>query len=157
MREVASGINVRVFERADQDAARRLILEGLAAHFGFLDETLNRDLDDIAATFADGIFVVATIDAGGGGRRVIAGTGGLHVQPDGTANVVRMSTSAQHRRLGIGRAVLHRLIDEARARRCHRITLATNADWDDAIGLYHAAGFDELLRSETGVVFAMPL
>ena len=58
-----------------------------SAHFGFLDETLNRDLDDIAATFAAGAFFVATIDG------AIAGTGGLHVQADGTANIVRMSTA----------------------------------------------------------------
>ena len=44
-----SGIVVRRFAPADQDAARRLILEGLGAHFGSIDESLNPDLDDIAA------------------------------------------------------------------------------------------------------------
>ena len=147
----ATSVVVRAFDAADQDAARALILDGLAAHFGFLDETLNRDLDDIAATFADGAFFVATIDG------VVAGTGGFHLQADGTANIVRMSTASYHRRSGVGSAVLHRLIEEARARACHRITLATNADWDDAIGFYRTAGFEELLRTETGVVFEMTL
>jgi GNAT superfamily N-acetyltransferase len=147
----ATTIVVRAFTPDDQHAARALILDGLAAHFGFLDETLNRDLDDIADTFAGGAFFVATIDG------VIAGTGGLHLQPDGTANIVRMSTAAQHRRRGVGRAVVRRLIDEARAGSCRRITLATSADWDDAIAFYHACGFDEILRTDTGVVFAMIL
>lgn len=153
----ATSVVVRAFGPADQDPARALILEGLAAHFGFLDETLNRDLDDIASTFADGAFFVATVGADGEGPRAIAGTGGLHIKPDGTANVVRMSTAAQHRRSGVGSAVLGRLIEEALGRACHRITLATNADWDDAVGFYRASGFEELVRTETGVVFVMRL
>jgi GNAT superfamily N-acetyltransferase len=112
----------------DQAAVRELIVSGLAPHFGFRDERLNRDLDDIAATFAAGAFFVASMEG------VVVGTGGLHVQADGTGNVVRMSTSPESRRDGVGRALLSRLIDEARMRGCHRITLATNADWDDAIG-----------------------
>ena len=138
---------MRRFEPDDQEAARALILDGLAGHFGFLDETLNRDLDDIATTFAEGAFFVATIDG------VIAGTGGLHVQADGTANVVRMSTATEFRRRGIGRAVLLRMVEEARGRGCHRVTLATAAQWDDAVGFYRACGFEEIPRTETGVVF----
>jgi GNAT superfamily N-acetyltransferase len=146
-----SDMVVRPFLPQDQAAARELIVSGLAAHFGFRDETLNRDLDDIAATFADGAFFVASIEG------VVVGTGGLHVQADGTANVVRMSTAPESRRGGVGRALLSRLIDEARMRGCARITLATNADWDDAIGFYRACGFEELLRTETGVVFGLAL
>jgi GNAT superfamily N-acetyltransferase len=142
---------VRRFLPEDQAAARELIVSGLAAHFGFRDETLNRDLDDIAATFAAGAFFVASIEG------VVAGTGGLHVQADGTANVVRMSTAAEYKRKGVGRAVLSRLIEEARSRGCHRVTLATNADWSDAIAFYRACGFEELLRTETGVVFGLAL
>jgi GNAT superfamily N-acetyltransferase len=145
------GITVRAFAPADQTVARALILEGLAAHFGFLDETMNRDLDDIAATFAGDAFFVATIDG------AIAGTGGFHQQPDGTAQIVRMSTAATHRRRGVGRALAAGLIDEARARGCRRVTLATNADWDDAVAFYGACGFEEVVRTETGVVFAMKL
>jgi GNAT superfamily N-acetyltransferase len=142
---------VRPFLPQDQAAARELIVSGLAAHFGFRDETLNRDLDDIAATFADGAFFVASIEG------VVVGTGGLHVQADGTANVVRMSTAHECRRGGVGGAVLSRLIEEARSRGCHRVTLATNAGWDDAIAFYRACGFEELLRTEAGVVFGLPL
>lgn len=40
-------IKVRPFETRDQVAARKLILSGLGEHFGFIDERLNPDLDDI--------------------------------------------------------------------------------------------------------------
>jgi len=142
---------VRRFASGDQAAARSLILDGLAGHVGVLDETLNRDLDDIAATFAGGAFFVVTVDG------VIAGTGGLHVHGDGTAQVVRMSTADAHRRRGVGRAVLLPLVEEARARGCGRVTLATNADWDDAIAFYRACGFEEVARTATGVAFTMTL
>jgi GNAT superfamily N-acetyltransferase len=143
---------VRQFEATDQHAARQLILEGLGGHFGFIDETLNPDLDDIRSSFADGIFVVALIGD------VVVGTGGFHRQVDGTANVVRMSTAAPHRRNGIGRAVLTSLIEHARTSDgCTRITLATNADWHDAVGFYRASGFTELLRTDAGVVFGLTL
>jgi putative acetyltransferase len=68
-----------------------------------------------------------------------------------------MSTAPAYKRRGVGRAVLLQLIEEARRRGCHRVTLATNADWDDAIGFYRACGFDELVRTEGGVVFGMRL
>ena len=97
------------------------------------------------------MFFVATVDG------EIAGTGGFHQQPDGTAQIVRMSTAVSHRRRGVGRALVDRLIDESRARRCRRVTLATNADWDDAVAFYRACGFEEILRTDTGVVFAMAL
>lgn len=149
--ESAATVVVRPFVPDDQDAARALILEGLGAHFGGIDESLNPDLDDVAASFADGAFFVATVDG------AIACTGGFHQQKDATAQIVRMSTAATHRRRGIGRAVVLRLLDEARAPRCRRVTLETNADWDDAIAFYRSCGFEEILRAEAGVAFAMTL
>ena len=71
------GLIIRPFAATDQDAARWLILEGLGGHFGFIDETMNPDLDDIALTFSDAVFLVAEIDG------VIVGTGGLMVRDDG--------------------------------------------------------------------------
>lgn len=42
------------FEAADQVEVRSLILDGLSDHWGRVDETLNRDLDDIAASYGRG-------------------------------------------------------------------------------------------------------
>ena len=40
------------FKPSDQAAVRRLILDGLAERWGVLDESLNPDLNDIAAAYA---------------------------------------------------------------------------------------------------------
>ncbi len=38
---MTSPLTIRPFAPGDQEAARRLILEGLVEHFGFVDEALN--------------------------------------------------------------------------------------------------------------------
>ncbi|MGC8781077.1 MAG: hypothetical protein ACP5UQ_09455, partial [Anaerolineae bacterium] len=55
---------IRPFAPTDQPAVRRLILEGLGEHFGVIDETLNPDIDDIAAhyTARGHVFLVAVAD-----------------------------------------------------------------------------------------------
>ena len=57
----------------DQRAVRSLILAGLGEHFGFVDESMNPDLDDIQTVYVDvgACFVIAEI-AGD-----LAGTGAL--------------------------------------------------------------------------------
>lgn len=144
-------VTVRAFRPTDQTATRRLILEGFRERFGWIDETINPDLDDIATSYAAGLFVVAC-DSG-----EIVGSGALTPQPDGTAIVTRMSTAATHRRRGVGRAVLARLIGGARDRSCGRIVLGTNVEWEDAIAFYLACGFEERRRTPTGVLFEMAL
>ena len=142
---------IRAFEAADQAAARAVILEGLGEHFGFIDETLNPDLDDIATSYANGVFLVAVIDGG------IAGTGAMMPQPDGTALVARMSTLAKHRRRGVARQILSALIEQARERGCTRIVLGTNAEWGDAIAFYAATGLTEMRRTAGAVLFELTL
>ncbi len=144
-------VQIRPFEPRDQPAARALILAGLGEHFGFIDETLNPDLADISTTYADGVFFVAC------DGDTIVGTGALTPQPDGSAIVSRMSTAATCRRRGVARAVLMRLAYEARERRCARLVLGTNADWQDAIAFYLAFGFSEMRRTPTGVLFELAL
>ncbi len=144
-------ILVRPFEPRDQHAARALILAGLGEHFGSIDETLNPDLNDIAASYANALFVVAWVDG------AIAGTGALTPRPDGVAIVSRMSTSAVYRRKGVARTILTHLVEHARIRRCTRVVLGTNAGWEDAIAFYLALGFSEMRRTPTGVLFELPL
>ena len=105
-------IHIRPFEPRDQIPARQLILNGLGEHFGWIDETRNPDLDDIAANYLQrgNVFVVAEI----GGELV--GTGGLITVDANTARIVRMSVSRNHLRKGIGRALVMHLLDVARQR-----------------------------------------
>ena len=103
---------VRLFEARDQEAARSAVLEGLRDHFGFIDETLNPDLDDIEASYLSSgqLFLVA--EQGGG----LVGTAGLLFETPGAARIVRMSVAREHRRRGIATELLRALIEEARLR-----------------------------------------
>jgi GNAT superfamily N-acetyltransferase len=131
---------IRSFVPGDQQAVRSLILEGLGGHFGFIDETMNPDLDDIQATYlaAGACFVVAEIDG------ELAGTGALIEEEPGVGRLVRMSVSPANRGKGLGRALVNHLIDEAKMRGYHQVVCETNHDWHDAIGLYLACGFAEV-------------
>ena len=145
-------LRVRPFEPRDQHAARRLILEGLGAHFGHIDESMNPDLDDIAASYASAVFLVAER----GGR--VVGTGALTPEPDGSAGptrlgrIQRMSTAADHRRRGVGSAVLRTLLAHARERGYSAVILSTVERWDDAVAFYTAAGFRITHRTGDGDV-----
>jgi ribosomal protein S18 acetylase RimI-like enzyme len=143
---------IRPFTPADQDAARRLILGGLAEHFGRLDETLNPDLADIWANYvANGaLFVVAEI-AG-----VPVGTGAL--VPEGAGGrLVRIAVAPTQRRRGLGRALVDHLVRAARARGWPRVLVETNHDWYDAIGLYQRYGFHEYARDAAEVHLVLDL
>jgi len=129
-----TSVVVRRFAPADQHAARALILEGMRDHSGFIDDTLNRDLDDIELSYADGVFLVAEQD------RDIVATGALVPRDDDCGEVVRMSTLRDHRRRGIARSLLRALIDEARALNHVQVRLDTNIDWTDAIAFYDRCG-----------------
>lgn len=146
-------IRIRPFTSSDQAAARTLILNGLGEHFGFIDETLNPDLDDITASYlAPGhLFLVAEY------QQTLVGTGCLLIQPDASGQLVRVSTHHAYRRLGIARAICQRLIEQARQCGLRRLIVETNRDWYDAIRLYQQLGFLEYAQNEQGRHFRMTL
>jgi GNAT superfamily N-acetyltransferase len=129
---------IRPFQAADQEMARRLVLAGLGEHFGFIDETMNPDLDDIQAHYVDPghHFVLAEVDG------QIIGTGALIEEGPQTGRLVRMSVDANYRGRGIGKQMVRYLTDVARERGYTRLLTETNDDWYDAIGLYRACGFE---------------
>ena len=138
---------IRSFEVGDQQQARWLILEGLGEHFGYIDETLNPDLDDILHNYLipGHVFVVACI-----GRELV-GTGALLSHGEGLSEMVRISTRKDYRRRGIGQAIVISLVNVARQRGDRRIIVKTNASWHDAIHLYQRLGFIEYGRTALGV------
>jgi GNAT superfamily N-acetyltransferase len=141
------GLYIRSFEVGDQQQARWLILEGLGEHFGYIDETLNPDLDDILHNYlrAGHGFVVACI-----GRELV-GTGALLSHGEGLSEMVRISTRKDYRRRGIGQAIVTYLVNVARQRGDRRIIVKTNASWHDAINLYERLDFVEFGRTASGV------
>lgn len=128
---------IRPFAAVDQEQARALILQGLGEHFGFIDPTLNPDLDDITAycRARDGYFLVVE------NRGDLVGTGALILEAENTGRIVRMSVHRSFRRQGIARRLVAELLAEARRRGYGRVVVETNDDWRDAITLYERCGF----------------
>ncbi len=144
---------IRRFVASDQVAVRRMILDGLGEHFGFVDESLNPDLDDIRTSYVatGGLFVVAEI----GGQ--IVGTGALVREEPEVGRLVRMSVRSDFRRRGIARSLVAHLVKAARQRRYRRLVLETNGDWFDAIGFYPSCGFTEYARTPEEVHLGLAL
>jgi ribosomal protein S18 acetylase RimI-like enzyme len=146
-------IEIRAIGPGDQEAARRLILAGLGEHFGYIDETCNPDIDDIATNYVarGDVFLVAML----GGE--LAGTGALIVGGPEAGRVVRVSVAPAQRRRGIGRALVAGLMEAARTNELRRLWVETNDDWDDAIALYRSCGFREYRRSGGSAYLALDL
>lgn len=139
------------FQPSDQQEAKTLILSGLVDHWGWLDPTLNPDLNDIAETYRQGVFLVARLD----GRMV--GTGGLKPRGEGVAEIVRMSVAKDLRRLGLGRKILAELVARARVMGLRKIILETTDTWSEVIAFYVSFGFYITHHQDGDVYFELLL
>jgi GNAT superfamily N-acetyltransferase len=119
------------------DAVRSLILAGLGEHWGDVDPTLNRDLDDLAATYAAGSVLVAS-----DGEHVV-GTGTVVPRGQRSAEIVRMSVSPAYRGVGLGRRLVGELVERARGWGMERVVLETSAQWTDVVEFYLRCGFTQ--------------
>jgi putative acetyltransferase len=144
-------IIIAPFKPEDQHEVKQLVLAGLEEHWGFLDLTLNPDLNDIATTYSDGIFLVARQ----GGR--IVGTGALLPRDRATAEIVRMSVASHLRRSGLGTMILQSLCEVARARKYQRIILETTSTWQEVVAFYLKFGFQITHHHECDTYFALDL
>jgi putative acetyltransferase len=144
-------MTIEPFRPADQAEVKRLVLAGLAEHWGALDPAKNPDLNDIASTYAGDSFLVARQD----GR--IVGTGALVPRDEGSAEIVRMSVAKGARRTGIGRAILRALCGRAAARGFGRVVLETTETWHEVISFYLEYGFQITHRRDGDVYFALDL
>ena len=144
---------IRPFAPGDQFAARRLILQGLGERWGWIDETRNPDLGDIAAHYvAPGhYFVVVERDGELIGAGALLAEGAEGADRQATGRIVRMSVAREHRGRGLGRALVEHLLDEARRRGYRRVLVETTKEWHDAIRLYERCGFAEYARDDEDV------
>ncbi len=146
-------LHIRPFCATDQAAARRLIVAGLAEHFGYADEHANPDLDDIAASYPARGHVFLVAEAGD----ELIGTAGLLLGGPEVGRVVRVSVAREHRGQGIARALMTRLHEHAATMGLARLWVETNDDWMDAIGLYVSLGYREYARHDGSVYLALEL
>jgi putative acetyltransferase len=144
-------IKIHSFQLTDQTPAKALILEGLVEHWGFLDESLNPDLDDIATSYADGTFLVAWQ-----GDELI-GTGAFKPHSATQVEIVRMSVKKALRRQGIGRQILDELCQRAAQAGYEEVILETTETWQDVIDFYLDYGFEITHHKDGDAWFRMSL
>lgn len=83
-------------------------------------------------------FLVARVDG------EIQGCCALVEAGDGTAEIKRMFVLDSARGLGLGKALLQRLLERGRELNLTHIRLETGISQPEAIGLYRKAGFEEI-------------
>ncbi|MBN1304839.1 MAG: GNAT family N-acetyltransferase [Anaerolineales bacterium] len=142
---------IRPFQPEDQAAVKNLILNGLVEHWGSLDMTKNPDLNDIANTYANAIFLVACC------RGVIIATGACVPCMEKQAEIKRMSVHKDWRRNGLGTRILQELLTRARKAGFERIILETTETWTEVVAFYQGAGFQVTHYRDGDVYFALEL
>jgi N-acetylglutamate synthase-like GNAT family acetyltransferase len=142
-----ASIKIRHFRIEDQPAVQSLILLGLGEHFGHIDPDLNPDLVDIETYYRKAGHAFFVADAAG----LVVGTGGLIRESAVVGRIVRVSVTPDHRRRGVGRAIVERLLQHASELGLRTLLVETNLDWHEAISLYRAHGFREYDRDEESV------
>lgn len=130
-----SDLKISSFQPGDQDRVRTLILNGLVEHWGYLAERLNPDLDDIAAAYSSGEFLVAWLDG------EIVGTGAYLPRGETEVEIVRMSVKVELRRGGIGWGILSELCVRAYQSGYRKAVLETTRTWIKVIEFYQKFGF----------------
>ena len=123
--------------------ARDLILEGLKERFGWLNPTLNPDLQDIlrSYTHAGHLFLVGSLNNAPG--EVIC-TGALTHETTKRARIMRVSVKKDCRRKGFATTMVSALETHAREtgmREIEEILLETTDTWKSAIDFYLALGY----------------
>ena len=144
-------IEIKPFQHQDQPAAKALILDGLVDHWGFLDESKNPDLNDIATSYTEGIFLVAWMDG------EIIGTGAFKPRSARQVEIVRMSVKKDLRRQGIGRRILDELLRRAKESGYKEVILETTETWQDVIDFYLIYGFEITHHLDGDVYFRKSL
>lgn len=131
-----SRVVIRPFRPEDQIPVRKLILNGLSEHWGWLDPRKNPDLVDIGSYFEDGLFLVAEYNG------EIVGTGGLLQGGDGRAQIVRVHVAEHCRRMGLGSRIVNTLCEKALALGYTRVVLETTESWKGVICFYESNDFN---------------
>ncbi len=144
-------LRVEPVRREHQAAARALVLRGLADHWGELDPGRNPDLDDLAASFAEGCFLLAWDDD------ELVGTGGFRPLSGASVQIHRLSVAGSHRRRGIGSRLVDALLAEARARGVGHVVLETTETWHGVIAFWRRRGFRPVERRDGDLWFRLEL
>jgi GNAT superfamily N-acetyltransferase len=135
----AAEIGIRQFQPGDAAAFRRLNEEWITRYFR-IEPKEELILADPQRTILDtgGRIFFATA-----GERCV-GCCALIRLSDREFEVAKMAVEPSHQGAGIGRRVLHAVIEEARVAGAHRLYLETNHVLTPAIRLYESLGFKHI-------------
>ncbi|MBT2687483.1 GNAT family N-acetyltransferase [Bacillus sp. ISL-47] len=125
-------------------AAKQLILEGFLERFGFIDHSLNPDLNNITKTYSleGSLFLIGFI-----GEEMVC-TGALTKESGDICRLQRMSVKTAFRNRGIARTMVQVLESQAQAEGYKKIVLETHLSWSSAVTLYKSCGYKEYLQEE---------
>ena len=146
-------------EPFDSPDARRLV-DALDAHLAARYKPEHRFGPHLKAEHVapgTGSFVIARAE----GKAV--GCGALRRRDPTTVEVKRMYVEPEMRGRGVARQILDHLESTARSMGAERLVLETGTHQEEAIGLYHSAGFkaiecfDEYVGTRTSVCFEKTL
>jgi GNAT superfamily N-acetyltransferase len=133
-----SGLEIGPVRDSDLDAISKLHAHfwGEVSDVEAMQETLSRLGDD-----PDHVLLSARIDGACVGTATGAICHGLYGGSDSYLVVEDVVVDPEYRRRGVATALLGELERQARAQGCKQIILLTESCRDDAVALYHAAGF----------------
>ncbi|WP_430788023.1 GNAT family N-acetyltransferase [Virgibacillus flavescens] len=131
-------LKVRPFTIEYQEEAKKLVLEGMKERFGFIDHTLNPDLNDILNHYLSNgnSFFIGFIN------KELVCTGALTSEGSSIVRIERMSVKRSFRRCGIAQSMLEYLERQVKQEDYRTIVLETNQEWKSAINFYEKNGFN---------------
>lgn len=144
---VTGEINIRAATNKDCENVQKLVFE-ILREYGLepAPDGTDRDLQDIEASYIErgGVFEILE-DA----RGRILGTVGLYPFDEKRIELRKMYFAPEIRGRGLGKKVLERMIDTARAKKFEQMILETASVLKEAVGLYRKFGFRETDEKHT--------
>jgi ribosomal protein S18 acetylase RimI-like enzyme len=144
MEEVSQILVIEEVSEETQEQAKYIVLSGLEESFGFLDDSFNKDLNEIYRIYIDAgnLFLIGKLQS-----EVIC-TGALIQEEVNIGRIVRMSVLKNYRGRGYARRILEEIEREAFNKGFNKIVLETTSSWNDAISFYKSHGYKEYDRNE---------
>lgn len=142
-------LTLRPGKRADAGGLRALVV-GILQSYGLPDSVArDGDLEDVAAWYGSrhGAFDVL-VDGSG----VLVGCSGVYGRSQTVCELRRLYLAYKVRHRGLGRMLLHRVVDWARARGFETMELFTAPVLKEAVQLYERFGFARQAQTAAGPV-----
>jgi GNAT superfamily N-acetyltransferase len=130
-----SQVIIALLKTEDASCVRQLLVDGLTERWGTYEAPYNPDIEALPRGYDDCVFLVAKL------LGQVVGTGVLRPIGFDRREIIRMSVTASHRRLGIGSLILGHLLGRASALHMREVCLETTSSWESAVELYSRRGF----------------